>query len=832
MLPTLDQLVLLVISVASAGLATAVYSRAPDRVWNRLFAVQALAMSVWVLLTYMLTTATSATMAGLWLRLTHPASALVICTFADIFWVFPERIEPAPLRRRLVLYGLGAFVSCLAFAPSFYTSLQISPEGLDVQFGWPFAVFGTFAVLTIVYADALLVLKFPRLSGLQRVQVGYVLAGAMIGQTLTLCTNVILPLIWNDTDFSRYGSASYIFVIGFMAYAIAKHGIIRPAAAINRAGGYLLTGAVLGALALAATALAGCLLAPRPLGSTGALAIGLAIGLLGVPVHRRICRRLERVLPGAHLAEAARSASDAILRTLDGEQLPGFLCGAVLQMLKATHVSVYSRDSRTGAHMLRSRLTASSAPATGESPEMLPPHAILIEAMLQARDLLDRGQIRRFGSLREAQPVLAVMRQLDVEVVAPILWEGDLIGLVLIGERLAGDIYEPNELQMLRNLLPQVSLAVRNAQLFDEVVRMKEYNENILRQMQSGVIAVNADREIVTFNPAAEEILGLRADQVVGRSLEVLPEDIAARLALALSGHGVRSEDRLVVEDGSGRRTPVACSTSRWRGSPLSQEGAIAVISDLTLVEELEHERRDAEHLATIRMLSAGMAHELRNPLVAIRTFAELLPTRWDDDEFRVSFLGTAQDEIERIDRLLTDLLMLSKPADAVVESLNVDQVCEGVLRTMSAGAEAREVKLLKQLRFGNSYPIMGDRGRLHQALINLVKNAIEAEPPGGLVQVTTLAQQNGDASAEARIVVHNSGSYIPADQIEKIFQPFWSKRQGGTGLGLPVCQTIIEEHSGVITVRSTPEAGTDFIVQLPASAGSGESSYGRSASQ
>ncbi|MEI6499643.1 MAG: ATP-binding protein [Armatimonadota bacterium] len=400
------------------------------------------------------------------------------------------------------------------------------------------------------------------------------------------------------------------------------------------------------------------------------------------------------------------------------------------------------------------------------------------------------------------------------------------------GERVAGDMYGPEELQALRNLLPQVSLAVRNAQLFDEVVRIKEYNENILRQMQSGVIAVTADRQVVTLNPAAEEILGIRAGDVIGKPLDVLPERIAGRLALALSGHALRSEDRLEVENGHGDRIPVACSTSRWRGSPLSQEGALAVISDLTLVEELEHERHDAEHLATIRLLSAGMAHELRNPLVAIRTFAELLPTRWEDEEFRVSFLGTAQDEIERIDRLLTDLLMLSKPADAVVEAIDVDKVCAGVARSMSAGAETRHVRLVTDLQFGDNQPFRGDRSRLHQALINLVKNAIEAEPEGGFVKIMTKAGRNGDGAAVVQVTIHNASSFIPPEQVEEIFRPFSSQRQGGTGLGLAVCQTIIEEHHGLIRVVSEPDRGTDFIVELPVQAGSEESVYGRRASQ
>lgn len=833
MLPRVDELVLIAISLASAVLAVAVYSRAPDRVWNRLFAVQAVAVSIWVALNYLLQAATTQAQADLWLRLTHPASALVICTFADIFWVFPERIEPAPLRRRALLYTLGFLASCVALAPNLYRSLQFGNGTVVVEYDWPFVFFGLFSVGTVIYADIFLLRKLPRLTGLQRVQVGYVLAGAAVGQCLTLFTNVLLPVIWHNTYYSRWGAAAYIFVIGTVAYAIAKHGIIRPAAALSRVSAYLITGLIVYVVAFTATFFGEPHLLPRNMSSGNLYVfIGICIGVLAVPLHQHIRRKLQQSLPGADILDTARSVSDAILRTLDGEELPDFLSNAILQMLKATHVSVFSRDARSGAYVVRAIKMSAGMHGTSGIPDVLPADSLLLRTVLDTRDLLDRTQIRRFQSLHEAQPLLAALRELDVEVVAPILWEDELIGLVLIGERVAGDMYSPDELQMLRNLLPQMSLAVRNAQLFDEVVRMNDYNENILRQMQSGVIAVNADREIVTLNPAAEEILGIRADELNGKSLAALPERIAGRLALALSGHSVRSEDRLEVENAAGERIPVACSISRWRGTPLSQEGAIAVISDLTLVEELERERRDAEHLSMIRLLSAGMAHELRNPLVAIRTFAELLPSRWDDAEFRVSFLRTAQDEIERIDRLLTDLLMLSKPADAVVEAISVDAVCEGVVRTMSAGAEAKGVRLEIGLQFGAEHSFFGDRSRLHQALVNLVKNAIEAEPEGGFVKVTTQPGRNHEQAVVVRIVVHNANSYVPEDQVEEIFRPFSSRRQGGTGLGLSVCQTIIEEHHGLIKVESKPAMGTDFVVELPVQAGHGENAYGRSVSQ
>jgi PAS domain S-box-containing protein len=545
------------------------------------------------------------------------------------------------------------------------------------------------------------------------------------------------------------------------------------------------------------------------------LLAGICAGLLAVPIHQQIRLGLERTLPNAPRADVARNASDAILRTLDGEQLPNFLAGAIAAMLRPTHVTVFSRDPVTSDFIHRSSHWNTGDSHQEPQPARLRPDDVVIGMVAATHDLLDRSRIRRFHSLSEAQSILAVMREFDAELVAPILWEDHLIGLVIIGEKLAGDMYTREELQMLRTMLPQISLAVRNAQLYDEMAQMKETNETILRQMKSGVIAVSATAEIVLMNPAAEATLGLSAHQAVGRPAAILPAPIAGLLDEALAGAGRRREDRFVIRTPDGREVPVACSASVWHGTPLTQEGAIAVVSDLTLVEELERKRLDAEHLASIRMLSAGMAHELRNPLVAIRTFAELLPTRWTDQEFRVNFLKTAHDEIERIDRLLTELLLLSKPAGVVVESVNVNEVCAGVLRAMSARAESAGIHLDTELASRAAWPL-GDKSRLHQALLNLVKNAVEAEPVAGRVEMRTRDEVDADGRPVVVIAVHNDHSFIAAEELEIVFQPFYSKRPGGTGLGLAICQTIIEEHDGRIVAQSSPLGGTDFIIHLP----------------
>ncbi|NLJ35004.1 MAG: PAS domain-containing protein [candidate division WS1 bacterium] len=822
----MDQLTLLAVSLATVVLGIVVYHRAPDRVWNRLFTVHAFAVSLWVMLNYLIQSASTVSEAELWIRLSHPVVAVVICTCLDLFWVFPNRIDLAPGKYRLILYSVGVAFSSLSMLPALLTSIELSRGTVMATYGWPYIAFGVFVIGTLGYADYVLIRKLPTLTGLQRAQVIYVLVGMLLSQSIAVTTMVILPLIWDNTFYARWGSAAYIFTVGAMAYAIAKQRIVKPIVAFYRISALALTGAVGAALIVVVfRGFDSIAIATSVSLLPGYLIVGLCLGLLAVPVYEWFRHVLERGLANEQVPEVVKQASDSILRTLDVEQLPGFLSENLERLLHPAHLRVFVRDHLDDTLQLRAWQTTVPTYHFDTLTDSLRPGSVLLNAALATRGPIERSQVLRFHSLEEAVQIVGEMRLLDIEIAAPIIWEDELIGMVLISEKSTGEMYAPEELAMIGNMMSQASLAVRNAQLYDEVVRMKEYNDNILSEMNSGVIAIDADENIVLYNPAAEKIVHLPTEQALNQHLTVLPDRIADCLRDALEEHATPGQYRFQLARLDGTLVPVSCSTTGWVGGAASQKGAMVVISDLTLVQELERERQQAEHLSLIRVLSAGMAHEIRNPMVAIRTFAELLPTRWEDADFRESFLVMAQGEIERINLLLADLLMLSKPADAVTEQIDVDDVCRGVVRALSARAETLKVELQMDLRSAGCEPV-GDPSRIHQALLNVVTNAVEAEPVDGSVRIATTSICDNGRQRKVLVTVHNPNSHIPADQLDQIFKPFYSRRSGGTGLGLAICQTIVEEHNGDISVRSLPGFGTEFSIHLPLGPSNGEPPY------
>ncbi|MFW5866701.1 MAG: ATP-binding protein, partial [Armatimonadota bacterium] len=498
---------------------------------------------------------------------------------------------------------------------------------------------------------------------------------------------------------------------------------------------------------------------------------------------------------------------------LDSEDLLQLLARAVDDALEPTDVVVYTR-SRAGSELTPQVVRHDSADArpNGEAPIDLQ-NSVLNR--VSDGSLLTRDQVFRFASVNDARRLSRAMDDLGAEAIAPLIWEDELIGAVTLGPKRSGEMYSDEELRFVGEVALQASLAMRNAELYAETSQLKDFNERILRQMDNAVVVTDDRERIVVFNSAAERLFGIDAEEACGAEIDLLPDGIANCIRASLGSGRILSSRHFEMQRGE-TTIPLACSTSPLEGEGEDRhQGAVAVISDLTLIRELDRERQEAERLSLIRVISAGMAHEIRNPLVAVRTFAELAPRRLDDPEFRSNFLTVVHDEIMRIDKLVGDLLTLSKPADAVVEEIDIDLICRGVMRAMAGVAESRNVQLdLRLARLDGV--IRGDETRLHQALLNLVSNAIDAEPDGGRVVLST--KPCADADRSVCVGVHNPGSYIPEEQIEELWRPFVSRKAKGTGLGLAICQTIIEEHRGNVSVESTPEGGTTFVVELPLS--------------
>jgi len=219
------------------------------------------------------------------------------------------------------------------------------------------------------------------------------------------------------------------------------------------------------------------------------------------------------------------------------------------------------------------------------------------------------------------------------------------------------------------------------------------------------------------------------------------------------------------------------------------------------------------DRLAVLGTLAAGIAHEVRNPLVSVRTFIELLPERLHDEEFRTEFRQLTLTEIERICALLNDLLAFSRPSPAALEPSDVNALAQQTVRLLEPEARKRAVSLGVTCTPGvPTVPI--DAARLKQVLLNLVLNGIEACPDGGRVQVVTM---QGGGGSWTVVEVADTGSGIPPEVASRVFEPFVTTKDAGSGLGLYLAQGIVAEYGGALHTRPRPGGGTVFSLTLPA---------------
>jgi signal transduction histidine kinase len=222
-----------------------------------------------------------------------------------------------------------------------------------------------------------------------------------------------------------------------------------------------------------------------------------------------------------------------------------------------------------------------------------------------------------------------------------------------------------------------------------------------------------------------------------------------------------------------------------------------------------------ADRLASLGTLTAGLAHEIRNPLVAIKTFTQLLPERFDDSEFREHFLSVTAGEVDRIASLVTELLDFARPSQPKLNREDLNQIVEKMMLLVDTESHKKNVQIVKDF---NDFlpPVVLDREQIKQVLLNVLLNAVDATPEDGTIFVETAPIKKNGSLDYVQIVIKDTGRGIPAEDLDKVFTPFFTTKHEGSGLGLAISHQIIQEHHGNIEVESTKNQGTTFRINLP----------------
>ncbi len=353
------------------------------------------------------------------------------------------------------------------------------------------------------------------------------------------------------------------------------------------------------------------------------------------------------------------------------------------------------------------------------------------------------------------------------------------------------------------------------------LANMRSYTTNVIESMGSGLVSVDPDARVVTVNSRARSLLGLSSHDIAGKSVDdVLSFDAdAARAAVygVMSGASDALETEATIVGRDGAAIPVALAVSSMRDEEGERSGTVVIFQDLREIEALKEEVERERHLASLGRLAAGVAHEVRNPLSSLKGFAQFLRSKFAPGSEEERYADIMIEEVERLDRVVQELLDFAKPARPDRRASGTNDIIEEALALVTDDALYKNVTIVRE--FGEGLPpVFVDPDQIKQALLNVLLNAIEAMPDGGTLTVATGVEDGAPADC-VTLAVADTGSGIAPGEIEKLYEPFYTTKSGGTGLGLTVVSRVVEQNGGHIGVSSAAGEGTTFSLRLPVAA-------------
>lgn len=357
---------------------------------------------------------------------------------------------------------------------------------------------------------------------------------------------------------------------------------------------------------------------------------------------------------------------------------------------------------------------------------------------------------------------------------------------------------------------------IQNYYLVDRALQQAQnYTQQVVTSMSDGMLSLDTYGHVVALNKAAVDMLGIRPDRLKGIDLQKILDFDGSGIKDALK-HGRTTREREILYPKTKELSiPLGITTSPILEPDGSPQGAVLILRDLREIKRLEAKVRRSEKLAAVGKLAAGIAHEVRNPLSSIKGFAQFLRHALKDRPKEQEYAQIMVNEIDRINRVVTDLLSFANPRDAEPEPTDTSQLVSHIVKLVEMDAQAKQIDLRLDIS-----PDLGkvnlDPTQITQAFLNLLINALKFVPKGGHIHVK--AEQKTDEGTFI-FQVEDDGPGILPDQMAKIFEPFYTTRETGTGLGLAIVHKILESHQGEIDVVSPPpgkEQGARFTVRIP----------------
>lgn len=803
------------LTVINAALAVFAIRANPRRRLNRVFAAMSLSIALWGADLVFLHLAPDAETAGRWVGFARIGFLFIPAAI----WHFA--VELTGRRGRvwssLVVgaYALSAMFALLSVTSHLGSGIVWKDFMYVPQANATYQAFILYMILAVP-GSVLLVFVSTWIEPSARLRTQYKIFLVGVGISFLLAfPNLIAPL--GFTGF-RYGALGGIAFFAVFAFAIVRYRWLDLQFVIRKTLVYsLLTTGIAATYGLALLATSLVFQAGEPTSSflsTAATICAVAFGFS--PARDALQNLVDRLFYRASYDDRR------LLQHLTGEMSAAMGIDAIARILLASLVDTMKLSS--------ARLIVRVPPPDGEPvchvyglPQPrhnLPEYSMLLSVLESFPVILDPDDGSEFEPLLgtlDAETLLRARTWLQAEragLVVPLVARERVLGALVIGRKRSELPFRSEEIQNLTTLANHAAVAIENSRLYEQVLAMRNYNEAILRSMDDGLVTLDVQGRVVTLNRAAETLLGRRSVDLVGRrydeALAAFPPfvEFVREATLALRGldrREVRLDER----------------TFQLRSSPLEGEsaGLLLMLEDVTEQRRIEQRREMERYMATMGEMAMQIAHEIRNPIGSISVWSKLLASKVEDVQFRNSYVETIHPEIERLQRLVEDLLHLASPMRLNRVPLRPSEIMDSALRLVAADLETSGIAVRR--RYDERPPeILGDGERLKQIILNLLKNSIDAmaQSPRRELEV---AVHGSDGSVE--LVVADTGSGMDPESVRRLFTPFFTTKPRGTGLGLAIVHRIVRDHGWTIHVASQPGEGSRFTIRCSAASPAGE---------
>jgi signal transduction histidine kinase/predicted membrane protein len=750
--------------------------------------------------------------------------------------VFPRPRHESTVRKRLFIsYAVGGVAFLIALTPWFWKGVLFTDGDYRPVIGLGALPWVAMLLCALGFGVVNLITSYRVLpTGHLRNQVRYTFVGFSFLVWPAALFSILLPSLGN-VDYTSVVPFFGSLTAAIITYALVRHrlmdlGIVYRTATIGALVVLFLVAALLGIQSFLS----------KLLKMPGLASTIIAAGIVTAgfqPLKERITSLTDKyIFKGRYdYRKVVVEFAEKISRILDLRALEKCIVEKTVETMQAENGLIVVADAKfeeyrteyavfPGTHLVMDRV--------------LMPGNSLLEELKRSKKVIVEQEVRRTRPERMAGPILDEMARLRSAIVIPLISKDKLLGILSLGEKRSGDIYSAEDVSLLTVLANQVASSLENSRLFNEILLVKNHQGNILQHLRSGVITISQDSRIKSVNQSAAEILNRTRTDLLRQDVSVLGSQLS-RLAMKRLQDGFGHFEGEAHVEIKGRGTvPLGVVATTMSGERDTKE-VLLVFDDLSEVKLLQERIRRADRLAVVGTFAAGMAHEIKNPLVPIKTFSQLLPEMFDDNEFRSRFSVLVLKEVERINHIIERLLNFARPTKPVLGLCDMHELINEVLLLLEEEVKKKQIDMRKGY---TSEPavIKVDREQIKQVILNLLLNAVQAVESEGRIEISTayvwerggdgdgrrFARGRRDAASRRRgnhkvkrfqIKISDNGRGMSDEDQKHLFNPFFTTKPEGTGLGLAISHVIIEEHNGTIDAKSKEGQGATFTLKLPA---------------